>query len=92
MNKFEAQLFEDTGVIVGQIGGINVVAPEGDYANGKTYTLVYDSTDDVFNLTEYVDNVAGIPVEPPATTLTNAKVYNLVYNSTKEAFVLTEAT
>lgn len=53
MNKFEAQLKDDYGVVMGQIGGVIVVAPE-EYENGAAYNLVYNSTTGKLTLTKVV--------------------------------------
>lgn len=51
MNKLEAQLKDDYGVVMGQIGGVTVVAPE-EYEDDAAYNLVYDSTEKTLTLTK----------------------------------------
>lgn len=51
MNKFEAQLKDDYGVVMGQIGGVIVIAPE-EYEDDAAYNLVYDSTAKTLTLTK----------------------------------------
>lgn len=52
MDRNTAQLNQDYGVQVGTIGGIPVMGPADDPANGDAFNLVYDSTDKVYNLTK----------------------------------------
>lgn len=54
MDRNTAQLNQDYGVQVGSIGGIQVVAPSADPANGDVFNLVYDGTNKVYNLTKVV--------------------------------------
>lgn len=54
MDRNTAQLNKDYGVQVGTIGGIPVMGPTDDPANGDAFNLVYDSTDKVYNLTKVV--------------------------------------
>ena len=51
MDKNQAQLQDDYGVVVGQIAGIDVVAPTGGLQNGQAYNLVYSSADKKLTLT-----------------------------------------
>lgn len=52
MDRNTAQLNQDYGVQIGFIGGIPVVAPSADPANGDAFNLVYDSTGKVYTLTK----------------------------------------
>lgn len=54
MDRNTAQLNQDYGVQVGAIGGIPVMGPAADPANGDAFNLVYDSTDKVYTLTKVV--------------------------------------
>lgn len=54
MDRNTAQLNQDYGVQIGFIGGIPVVAPSADPANGEAFNLVYDGTKKVYNLTKVV--------------------------------------
>ena len=51
MDKNQAQLQDDYGVVVGQIAGINVVAPTGGFQNATAYNLVYSDSDKKLTLT-----------------------------------------
>ena len=51
MDKAQAQLKDDYGVVVGQIAGVDVVAPSGGLQNATAYNLVYTSADKKLTLT-----------------------------------------
>lgn len=90
MNKLEAQLNDDYGVVVGSIVGVPVTTSIEEFVDDGIYTLKYDSTNGCFNLVAAVDNdtVGGIAVTD-AGTLTNGTAYNLVYNSSTNKLTLT---
>lgn len=51
MDKNQAQLQDDYGVVVGQIAGVDVVAPSGGFQNATAYNLVYSEADKKLTLT-----------------------------------------
>lgn len=51
MDKNQAQLQDDYGVVVGQIAGVDVVAPTGGLQNATAYNLVYSESDKKLKLT-----------------------------------------
>lgn len=52
MDRNTAQLNQDYGVQVGTIGGIPVMAPAADPADGDAFNLVYDGTNKAYTLTK----------------------------------------